>query len=652
MSDAPSRAIKLFGTEEPPAETRLLTAGPLSAELDAGNLRYIRFGGKEALRAISYVVRDQYWGTFNPTIENLQVDEQADSFTVLYDAVCTGNGQEFRYKARITGASDGTLRFDGIGTPVTDFLTNRTGFVVLHGVEGISGHPAGVLHVDGREVATEFPQIIDPKQPIMDIRALTHTVAPGLKVICTMEGDTFEMEDQRNWTDASYKTYVRPLGLPHPYTLKAGETIEQAVELRFQGQAPSTTRSSGGERVTVSVSAAAGRVPRFAMALEAQHAADALTHEEALSLLEPEFLSCYFDAREAGTEHLRGFKEMGDLLDTDVALEAVVPGASAPRKELRAIAGQAEDADVRFASVAVTPASDLSFVMPGTVFPDTKAFDALYAAAREAFPDTPLGGGTFVYFTELNRKPPPVDALDFVCHTTCAIVHAADDRSVTETIESLPYVIVSARALVGDKEYRVGPGSIGSRTSPFGGPTAPNPHNGRVTMTRNDPRQRALLGAAWHLGYGARMAEGGVDTVILGAPIGPFGLIHHSMDYPQPWFDQEGGLYPAYHVMRALYAASGSMRRVTTVSAPRNVQALGYEDDGDLVLWLANLTGDAQTITVDGLGGGNVELCVLDEETFVNCAQDPEGLDDTSRSADPGRIELGPYAVARLSVAG
>ena len=26
-----------------------------------------------------------------------------------------------------------------------------------------------------------------------------------------MEGDTFEMEDQRNWSDASYKTYVRPL---------------------------------------------------------------------------------------------------------------------------------------------------------------------------------------------------------------------------------------------------------------------------------------------------------------------------------------------------------------------------------------------------------------------------------------------------------
>ena len=29
-----------------------------------------------------------------------------------------------------------------------------------------------------------------------------------------MSGDSFEMEDHRNWTDASFKTYVRPLALP------------------------------------------------------------------------------------------------------------------------------------------------------------------------------------------------------------------------------------------------------------------------------------------------------------------------------------------------------------------------------------------------------------------------------------------------------
>ena len=101
MTGSPSPAIKLFGTDEPPAETRLLTAGPLTAELDAGNLRYICFGGREAIRAISYVVRDQYWGTFAPTIEDFEVAESDDGFRVTYLATCRDGDRVFRYRAEI-----------------------------------------------------------------------------------------------------------------------------------------------------------------------------------------------------------------------------------------------------------------------------------------------------------------------------------------------------------------------------------------------------------------------------------------------------------------------------------------------------------------------------------------------------------------------
>ena len=39
----PSLSVRLFGTEEPVAPPELLKAGPLTAELEAGNLRYIRY---------------------------------------------------------------------------------------------------------------------------------------------------------------------------------------------------------------------------------------------------------------------------------------------------------------------------------------------------------------------------------------------------------------------------------------------------------------------------------------------------------------------------------------------------------------------------------------------------------------------------------
>ena len=144
MTDAPSRAIRLFGTEELVAPARLLRAGPLTVELENGNLRYVRFDGVEMLRAISFIVRDKNWATYNPQISGLTISEGDDGFQVSYEATASDADQTFRYSALITGGPDGTLRFEGRGAAATDFLTNRTGFVILHPIVGVAGQPARV----------------------------------------------------------------------------------------------------------------------------------------------------------------------------------------------------------------------------------------------------------------------------------------------------------------------------------------------------------------------------------------------------------------------------------------------------------------------------------------------------------------------------
>src|SRR5438067_452435 len=115
MAGAPSRGIRLYGTDESAATPRMLRAGALSAELEAGNLRYIRFGGVEMMRAVSYIVRDRNWGTYNPTISNLRIEESADGFRVTYSAVAKDEEQGFTYDAEIVGRSDGVLRFAARG---------------------------------------------------------------------------------------------------------------------------------------------------------------------------------------------------------------------------------------------------------------------------------------------------------------------------------------------------------------------------------------------------------------------------------------------------------------------------------------------------------------------------------------------------------
>ena len=139
-----------------------------------------------------------------------------------------------------------------------------------------------------------------------------------------------------------------------------------------------------------------------------------------------------------------------------------------------------------------------------------------------------------------------------------------------------------------------------------------------------------------------------MTSLILGAPTGDHGLVHHPGDAPQPWFDEAGGRFPAWHAMRGMYAASGRPRRATEVSAPREVQALAFETEaGGTELWIANLMGEERRIRLDGLAGGNVRVAILDEESFVAGARDPDMLDGVERPAPGGRIELRPYAVAR-----
>jgi hypothetical protein len=208
--DARSQNFILYGTEKSDTPPVRLRAGKLSVDLVGGNLRTVTYDGVEVLRAVSFLVRDRDWGTYDPTIEGLTIEQQADGFVVSYRAVCTGpGGTDLVISAKISADERGRLSFEAEALSQCGFETNRCGFCILHPIVDIAGTAVTIEHVDGRIDRTELPDLIEPWQPFKDMRAIAHTVLPDVTAECRMEGDTFEMEDQRNWSDASYKTYVR-----------------------------------------------------------------------------------------------------------------------------------------------------------------------------------------------------------------------------------------------------------------------------------------------------------------------------------------------------------------------------------------------------------------------------------------------------------
>jgi D-apionolactonase len=656
MDAAPSRAVMLYGTEQEDPRARVLRAGPLSVEFENGALRYVRFGGIEVLRAIAFLVRDENWGTFAPEISDLKIEESAADFAVSYHAVCTDARQRLTYRATISGTSEGALAFQVTAEARTDIRTNRTGFVVLHPA-ALAGRAVKVTHSDGRVVLARFPELISPEQPLLDISALDHEITPGVWASCRMEGDSFEMEDQRNWGDASYKTYVGSLLRPWPYTLAAGSRQTQAVRLAIapSGSMTATTAVSKDSPVSVEVAPETdGLMPAVGIGVPATEAEHAVAVIDLLRRLAPRHLICHIDLRgEVSQSTLEAYRRLAEATGAQTDLEIIIADDSDPAAMLNALAQRLATARLKPTSLAVSTAADLLSWQPGEDRPTQPTAQAICAAARRVFPGVKLGGGVFTYFTEINRKRPPAELLDHVTHTTCAIVHAADDRSVMESLETLPAMIASTRAFIDGRPYRIGPSAIACRSNPYGAAPFENPHNARVPLARMDPRQRGLFAAAYLVGYAAACARGKLDAVAFGAPTGPFGFIHRRADHARPWFDTRNGdsngattVYPAFHVLAGLTQGSGRPRLETAVSKPGVIEALGWRERGRTVLWVANLT--AAPVEIALAGPSAAAAAVLDAQNFVRAARDPKALDALAAPLPTDRVKLDSYAVARI----
>lgn len=539
----PDDSLIRFGTAEPATPSREVRLGALAFRLEGGNLRSLCWKGTEAVRGLSAPIRDESRGTLSETDATEEVHETADRFLLRR-----------RFRAA-EGALEGELAIDAdaegrVEARVTlralrDIHVNRAGFCLLHPLQGVAGEPLLVTHADGREEEAAFPAAISPSQPVVDIHRLRHRVG-SVDVEIAFEGETFEMEDQRNWADASFKTYCRPLSLPRPYGIGAGETVTQGVIV--------TLRDAAGRSVAAAAAPPSGvPMPEVLLAAEPGWLAPGMPFPAAGLLLR---LRAGEEAGEATLEEVTATLSGGGLLD----LEVVLPEGVEPGEALDAMGRRLALRGLHPRHVIALPETFLRSYQPTDARPGEPGPEACAVAARRAFPEARIGWGMLTLFTELNRHPGAGDVGDYVTHGSSAIVHAADDASVLETLEALPQVFADARTIAGARALRLGLVSIGMRSNPYGAGLAGNPGLGRRTMTDRDPRQRGLLGAAYAIGAAAAAAAAGAEALALAAPAGPFGIL-----------EADGAARPILHAMAALHGALGQEVRVDPVEGLRGL---------------------------------------------------------------------------------
>jgi len=623
------------------AEWVELRAGPLRMWFDPewAFLRRIRLGDREVLRGIYAPVRDAGWGTVPPRVSNVTVERDDASFRLGFEAECKRGAIDFAWRGAITGESDGTVRFAFRGVARSTFLRQRIGCCVLHPVKECAGKGCVVEKPDGSTEESRFPYYIAPHQPFLDVRALTWEVAPGLAAEVRCEGDTFETEDQRNWTDASFKTYCTPLALPRPVEVRAGAVVEQSVTLRLKGAVPVAggTGSPCG-LVTLGVGEqACAPLPRLGLGV-ASHGGP-LSPMEALRLkalrlshLRVELRPSEPGWREALTRACAEANAIGARLEVALLLSGEAEG------ELRLVAEAAKVLQPRVEHWLVFPATERAVSPPGLV-----------PLARRYLAGARIGGGTNRYFTELNRDRPPVGELDLVAYSFNPQVHTFDEPSMMESIEGQRWTVLTTRQFAGSLPIAIGPITLKprSRVAAEPGELPPNV----------DPRQASAFCAAWTLASLAALAELGVHSLTYYETTGWLGVME--TDRGSPLSDelpaQPGFVFPVYHVFDGLAELAGGEVVPVASGDPLAVAGLAVRKAGMLRMLVANLTAEPLEAAVRGLPD-LISFHRLDETSLTSLCRAPElarmktGRLANARSGQH-RLVLPPYALVRIEAA-
>lgn len=646
MADLPLNVLR-YGVDAPLPEERTLRAGPLSMLYSDGDLRLIRLGDREVLNRIYVAVRDHNWNTIPIQLSNVQIEDEGVSFRIRYDADHREGPIDFHWQGTITGARDGTIRFEMDGEARSTFLRNRIGFCILHPA-AIAGLPCTVEHVDGSSERSHFPRRISPHQPFFDVRAITHEAMPGVGVDVRMEGDTFEMEDQRNWTDASYKTYCTPLGLPFPVEIAAGSKVQQSVTVNLHGDAPQSAETQS-RRLTFQIHRRQiGEIPHLGLGLSTQESALDRKELDRLRALHISHLRVDLDfAQPDWDEMLRRATDEVDAIGC--RLEIAIHLSDNVEAELKAL--RALIADLR------PPISHWLIYHKA----EKGASAEWVTLAREQLIDydrVDFGAGANAYFTELNRNRPPAEALDFICYSINPQVHAFDNLSLMETLPVQATTVESARLLSTGRPVVVSPITLRPRFNPNATSAAMGAEESASDQlpSQVDPRQMSLFGAAWTVGSLAAMAASSVDRVTYYETVGWRGVMETEGGSPLPeqFRSIPGSVYPLYHILADVAGCAGAPVFFTEASDSGRIAGFAFERDGMMRVLLANLTAETQEVTIHH-GGESVQMQMLNEHTAVNAMRTPEEFRREERSPirpahGQTALRMLPYAVARLDV--
>lgn len=645
------RTVLYCGRQDPLPETIQLRAGPLSMifEPDDAFLRHIRMGDREILRGIYVAVRDRNWGTIVPKISNVKIESTKDAFRLTFDAECKERDIDYLWRGTIAGDPKGAVSFAMNGLARSTFLRNRIGFCVLHPLKECVGQPCSVEKADGKLERGVFPYYTSPNQPFMDMRAISHEVVPGLLAEVRFEGEVFEMEDQRNWTDASFKTYCTPLRIPIPVEIKEGTTVAQSITVTLNGQIPVETSGvrTGYSEVTFTVSETPSvPLPRIGAGLATD--GQPLTTNERARLKALNLNHLRVDLHLSKPSYKETLNQAGlEANALGMSLEAALFLTDNAEEELGQFVKELDRIRPRVSTWLVFHVAEAS------------TGERWVQLARRYLSrydlEAKIGAGANAYFAELNRGRPPAGGFDLVSYSMNPQVHAYDNLTLVENLEGQAWTVKSARQFIGKLPLVVSPITLRIRPGVY--PIQPEVGPDGLPPSV-DLRQMSLFGAGWTLGSLKHISESGVQSVTYYETTGWRGVMETEKGSPSERFPSiPGAVFPLYHVLADVAEFTGGSVVPSTSNAPLKVVGIALQKADKTRVILANLSPElqyvrmlhpelAKYVRVKHLNETNAEQAMRSPESF----RKDQGL-LLQTSGNQIELCLLPYALVRIDPA-
>lgn len=530
---------------------------------ERGFIRYVTAGNEEIIRMIYFALRDAQWRTIDLNISNETIEySEGKSLRIGYQATSTSDGKVIiNWDVRITCDDTGVLSFSVNGVVVNSFVRNRVGICVLHPIDGTIGNEVTIDHPDGTRSQQHFPVFIKPHQPFLEIRRMDWRSPGGIGIQLSFAGDIFETEDQRNWSDMSFKTYSTPLRIPFPVEIKPGERIAQEVKLRVSDFASAGVVSQDESAVVTVDHQRKHPFPALGTTLATGSEEPTSAARQLLAQLQPDHLRVDLNLYEHSwrdTLH----HGLGVARELQVVPELALHFSDRFDDECDAMRMEIE---------TIAAAGVKRIWLFGTTHHVSNDGLLGHAGAmlRRSLSGVRIGGGSASHFVELNRYPFNFQLVDDVVYAVTPLAHAIDDRTMIENLATQPHALRSAKQLAPGKPISVSPVTLRGRG-----------------MT--DDRQSTLMAAGWMLASIKYLAEEGVSSISFFETHGPRGFVNG--DAP----------FPVADALRRLRSFSPDAVIQSTSSKPLVVSSLVLEKGSRVLTVLINHSAETVRCTVEG----------------------------------------------------